>query len=223
MRLTGLMALVLVAASLLGAQTRPIETRAQVIARVHDYTHAIDLETVTDSHSCSATAIGPHALLTATHCELGTDEISIDSTDPVEIKGIARDKADHTIYYVDATFKTWATVNTTLPNQGDIVFLFGNPGKYEDYFRQGYIVHIADAQGFLAKPDDPSEITMDLNIWHGDSGSGVFNEYGELITVVSVGETLDDKSDNMTAKFATGLEIKFTPELLAKVQKLGTK
>src|SRR5713226_3523673 len=77
--------------------------------------HHIVQETLANRDSCSATAIGPHALLTATHCELGSDELQIDGLS-AHISKKLRDGNDHTIYiFSDTTFPTYLPVSERVP------------------------------------------------------------------------------------------------------------
>src|SRR5690348_5645490 len=128
----------LLAFCLLALPLRVSATSNPIYAFSHKTTHVIEETTIVGNALCSATAIGPHALLTATHCELGTDEVSVDDKDPVKIIGIVRDGMDHTIYTVDMTFADYTTVSFRSPEVGEDVYMFGNPKGIEDVFRKGY-------------------------------------------------------------------------------------
>ena len=198
----------LLPASLLGVAPRA------TIAQVSTYTHTIYESTITDSHKCSATAIGPHALLTAAHCELGVDDIAVDNPDhAIKIVRVVRDGADHTIYYLDTTFATFAPINTATPGIGDDVFMIAGPAEFTNVFRRGYVAKVV-----VDMFDNQVLLLYDLNGFHGDSGAGLFNDNGELTGVLTAGLVLDKTSekttDEMSAKFMTGLALRFTPAQL---------
>jgi S1-C subfamily serine protease len=58
--------------------------------------------------------------------------------------------------------------------QGQAVFMYGNPNNINDLLRRGYVVG-GDAERTL----------LDLNVSHGDSGAGVFNDKGEVVGVIT--------------------------------------
>ena len=190
------------------------------IKQVQTYTHTFYAETVLDAHKCSATAIGPHALLTATHCELGVDVVAVDDPETaIKILRIVRDGSDHTIYYLDTTFPVYAPINTTLPEAGDDVFMIGGPAAFTAVFRRGYVAKV-ETTGFFERQ---TIVLYDMNGFHGDSGAGIFNDSGELIGVLSAGITLVNGKapapDDMTAKFMTGLALQFTEGQLEDARK----
>lgn len=233
MRVTGVLAFVLVACSLF-VGLKPPETRTEVIARAHKYAHKIEEldENGSVSGQCSATAIGAHMLLTATHCAqqgAAEDYLVLDgygmSEDLVKVKGLWRDNADHTIYGTDRKFADYATVNTSAKIvPGQVVFYFGNPGKYENFFREGHVVQFY--RGYPETKDlpaQPSEIYLDINGFHGDSGAGIFNEQGELIAVMNYGNELDTSYDNITAKFMQADQPNFPQVLFKYADIIGEK
>lgn len=144
--------------------------------------HFIFQNSLSDAKGCSATAVGPHALLTATHCEVASDEISIDGLKGYHIVpgGIIRDGYDHSIYLLkDITFKEFATVRETRIEDGEKVFFWGNPQLYALQLRVGY------ARG-LVGVDGVSFRLFDFWCRGGDSGSGIFDFKGELVEVLSL-------------------------------------
>jgi hypothetical protein len=143
-------------------------------------------ETITGASMCSATAIGPHTLLTASHCENPTNDLKIQGLDDATIVKIIRDGNDHTIYYLTGvTFPTYSTVDIThVFTVGEDVFQFGFPGKWAKLYRRGYYMGNPDS-GDTAKTEPIAQF-FDFSVWHGDSGAGVFDTNGDLISVVSV-------------------------------------
>jgi len=146
-----------------------------------------ELEIVSEEASCTATAIGPHAILTATHCDK-SDRWIIRNGDNFAVAQIVEritDAADHSIFLLDGvTFVDLVKVNLNDPaDMAENVFTIGNPGNFKDYYQRGYI------QGFMpANPDKDiprDELLYSFPSFSGASGSGIFNENGELIDVIS--------------------------------------
>jgi len=156
-----------------------------VISTAHATTHKIEFRPVLGSSHCSATAIGPQTLLTASHCECPSDTIIIDLV-PHQILASVRDSFDHTLFMVDEKFTSWATLSNDEMQAGDDVFIFGNPSEFVDLFRKGYVSSYPDR--LYAGGAEANEIYLDFNGFPGDSGAGIFNASGELVGVVSFGK-----------------------------------
>ena len=61
------------------------------------------------------------------------------------------------------------------------MYILGNPGDLRDMFRHGLVA------GHKVFPDIGFDATLyDLNGYFGDSGSGIFNDQGQLVGVVSI-------------------------------------
>ena len=76
---------------------------------VHDQTHRLVMTFQDGKGSCSATAVGPHAILTAEHCLQAATSLSVDGR-LVAIKDVLLDRNDHAIVVVDETFTDYAAV-----------------------------------------------------------------------------------------------------------------
>jgi hypothetical protein len=178
-------------------------------------THIIFQEDLKTDRGCSATAIGPHALLTASHCELATDELTIDGRSGYTILKTLRDKNDHSIYLIPGiTFPQYAKVAPRAFNPGEFVFIWGNPindvgtqfiamlrqGKYTaSYLFKGRVVDVFD---FVAIS--------------GDSGAGIFTRDGDVVGVLSFsGETALPFSKKEFLG-AGAIKLNFSKEVLAK-------
>lgn len=200
----------LLASSVLSAQ------RTSTIRVAHRTTHEISEVTITGKSKCSATAIAPSAILTASHCEEPVDSIEIDGR-TVTIQALIRDHFDHTIYFVDATFEHYASFSDTPAVAGDNIFLFGNPGRLTDMFRRGSVAKLPDIHSnpFMADIKGPSVLATyyDFNGWFGDSGAAVFNEDGQIVGVVSMIEHQRDEKDfeGPELVFMLGFGLHFTP------------
>jgi hypothetical protein len=138
---------------------------------------------------CSATAIGPQAVLTATHCELPDETLYIENANPAEIVGRIRDGQDHTIYLLKgATFADYVLVDLKDPVEvSEDIFTFGNPGDWDDVYQRGYIASIQKDRSLAASLGDgyPDTILLDLQAFPGESGAGIFNAKGDVIAVLS--------------------------------------
>ncbi len=177
-------------------------------------------DTVLGGASCSATVIGPQAILTASHCELPDDELFIqghkgESGNPITIVAKIRDGNDHSIYLLkNIHFTDFAVLNQADPlTAGEDVFSWGNPGKWSDLFSKGYIAGIKVDHSFAALfgAGQPDEVLIDMPAWHGDSGAAVFNSKGEVIGVITgrVSQaTEDDKQDSISMTFSFKLGFK---------------
>lgn len=171
------------------------------VVEAHKASHQISQQVIFAGGSCTATAIGPQALLTATHCELPTDTLYVDDADAtVTIVGRIRDERDHTIYLLkNVHFTEYVEVSLNDPLEaGEDVFVWGNPGEWKDQLRKGYIT--GTLKGGLFSPT-PNTTQFDLNGYFGDSGAGVMNSDGKVIAVLSV--------VNMQGKPESGVAIKF--------------
>jgi hypothetical protein len=142
--------------------------------RVHAATMLLEF---TGGGTCSGTMIAPDVLLSAAHCFDDGSTLLVVGGMPVNVLSIQRDGADHAWVTLDTNFQHYVTVGET-PEQGDEIFIYGNPNAERDLLRRGYVVGTS-RQGYLY---------LDARISHGDSGAGVFNENGELVGVISGGD-----------------------------------
>lgn len=156
-------------------------------------THSSVQVTVFGGGHCSPTAIGRKAILTASHCELPTNEIRIDGHRAV-ITATIRDKFDHTVYILDGVeFQKWAKFAHRKPVLGEKVHIFGRPGGWPMVFRSGEVANVdteVDMYGLVSFP--------------GDSGSAIFNEDGEILDVLSFGTCQRVEGDEVPPICLTG-------------------
>lgn len=137
-----------------------------------------------DDSSCSATVVGPHAILSAAHCFDWPYHLTIYGQ-PVAVKSAMLDGNDHIILIVESvTFSRWVE-RGNLPKMGESVTILGNPGDMTQQFRHGYVA------GQMASPRGLADM-FDLRIWFGDSGAGIFDSHNDLVGVVSFIYTQDD-------------------------------
>lgn len=165
---------------------------------------------------CTGTAVGPHALMTALHCDRGQiDTISLDlSVSEYHILGYASDGRDHIIYLLDGpAFTKFVKVRPAKKiSNGDHVFFYGDPqGGYPSLRRDGTVVSdVLDG--------DWSEIDLAAGTHSfsfesipGDSGSAIYNDAGEIVGLVTYSRQYYD------LKYATGFELNFPQETLDAV------
>ncbi len=137
---------------------------------------------------CTATAIGPHALMTASHCnkdeKLTTIHLDIVFTD-FHIQKTLTDDRDHDIYLIDGpSLQNTVPYKVRAAKPGEHVHLYGN-GDGE------YPAHRED--GVQTPFNDPSEIDhqegvvqFSTEVIAGDSGSAVISdEDGSIVGVTS--------------------------------------
>lgn len=154
-------------------------------------------------------------MLTASHCETPTDDLEIqgvestDKNEDIQIVKIKRDGNDHSIYFLkNVTFKTYSNIVTEDSLKvGDDVFTYGNPGDFSDVMRKGYFASRASDKSLLGG-GDPDKLLFDLNVWHGDSGSGIFDKNGNLVAVLSGMVIQDDAHSRIQLAWAFSLVFK---------------
>lgn len=165
-----------------------------------------------DGSDCNSTAIGPHTLLTATHC-LSPDDttVYVDSrTNAVKVLQKEYDKKDHVIAILDDTFKRWTTISKTPVQLGDKVFIAGAPGDFNQLYRVG-------VYSGLSWLDRKTLMMMfQLPIFYGDSGSSIFNTKGEIITAITCNASLVGEHDYLG--FACAYPLSFTKQQLKEIR-----
>lgn len=161
---------------------------------------------------CTATAVGPHTLLTAEHCGVSSPgRVLLDGV-PADVESITLDGRDHALVRVSLTFKRWAGVGDA-PRRGDAVYLIGDPEGLRDVLRLGYYCGRADAHSPEASAKSETDL-YDIGAGHGDSGAAMFNARGRIIGVLTGGYT-------PTADFRLirVIPLAFTPEQWAQAAK----
>jgi V8-like Glu-specific endopeptidase len=114
------------------------------------------------------------------------------------------DEKDHVIIVLkDATFSSYKQIEQSDFAVGQSVRLWGWPGSStEMLYREGVcIAHGSDEDGDFYE--------FKIPVYPGDSGSGIVNAAGKVVSVVSLG----DKSANMIA-----FPMEFSPEQLKAIK-----
>lgn len=166
---------------------------------------AVTLQYQLEDGECSGTAVGPHTILTAAHCFTGNEkEITINGR-PTRIVDSATDGSDHLLLHVDATFELWAKVGPA-PHVGDVVCVNGNPGELQNMYRCGRVSgSVKDATLY------------DLAAYFGDSGAGIFDKEGRLVSTISALSSQNDFfGKGGQIQFAVSYPLAFTEEQWTK-------
>lgn len=162
---------------------------------------AVTLQYQLEDGECSGTAVGPHTILTAAHCFTGNEkEITINGR-PTRIVDSATDGSDHLLLRVDAAFERWAKVGP-VPQVGDVVCVNGNPGELQNMYRCGRVA--GEARGATL---------YDLAAYFGDSGAGIFDKEGRLVSTISALSSQNDFfGKGGQIQFAVSYPLAFTAE-----------
>lgn len=121
---------------------------------------------------CSGTKTGPAELKTAKHCIDGF-VLKLVNKAEVTVASIRYEGEDvAVITLTKPMFTHWAASGPT-PMQGDRIRYWGNPLGIPGVYREGVVVAVTD-----------KAIAVDLQVCHGDSGAGMFNDRGEMVGVV---------------------------------------
>jgi hypothetical protein len=130
---------------------------------------ALRLETT--QSVCSATAVAVDEIETAAHC-LAHPLVSIDGQMVAIVSSHATGPDRLRVKLAGIRFGTWAKLGKA--KAGDHVRWWGQPRGVPYVLRSGTVVAVYE-----------DGIAVDGTICPGDSGSGLFNDAGELIGVVS--------------------------------------
>src|SRR5271157_843586 len=125
-------------------------------ARKSTYQFSVDIY---GSETCSGTAVGKHAFLTASHCDDLVDDKfylkELKNKGALKVVDRISDKNDHTIYLVKQTFLNWVDINLDDKlEQGEDIFYIGNPGDDFALFRKGYVAGSKTDEGPFGVSDD---------------------------------------------------------------------
>lgn len=121
---------------------------------------------------CSGTAVAADAFDTAVHCTaLPLDKVNGRTERVVRSERISVDRVR--IWVSGAPFKSWAKLGAN-PDPGDRLRWWGQPQGIPFVYREGRVAMI-----------QPGGIVIDATICRGDSGSGLFDDAGKLVAVVS--------------------------------------
>lgn len=148
---------------------------------------------------CSGTAVGRDLVLTAAHCFADNRLLRINDREAYALK-IVRSGRDHALVRVTIQFQQWATVGVN-PRAGEAIRWIGNPAGLRSVYRFGYVVHVGSR-----------EILIQAPVFGGDSGSGIFNERGQLVGVVTGYRIWIDARNGMQFVMTMAIPMQLAPD-----------
>jgi V8-like Glu-specific endopeptidase len=162
-----------------------------------------------DDGTCSGTAVAASVILSAGHC-FETDEeenewgwkipaptsMLVDGY-KVNILAVVKDDNDHALVKVDFVFHRWEKLSKP-PAVGTHVHYWGNPGGSNNVYREGYVTSFHH-----------STMMLDVKGFFGDSGAGIFDEYGNVVGVISYISV--HEHDGMAFTLMGAKPLEFTP------------
>ena len=170
--------------------------------------------------TCTGTAIGYNAILTAAHCdeEHNATYVRFDlDTQRHKLLDSAIDGRDHIILlFSGSSFINIEPAVLGTANIGDTITIYGNAGgTYPAEPRYGKVTNC----------DDPSDVDAyaeqacySFPVIPGDSGSAVFNVKGEIVGLVTYQWRDDD--DNISG---VGFGLDFTPSIMENARDFRPK
>lgn len=152
---------------------------------------------------CSSTAIGPHAFLTAEHCDERHEakQVSFDlATEKHNLVVVTSDNRDHVIYLVDGTaFSNVVDVDQVPARIGEDAVLYGDgDGMYPPLPKFGTVANCYDPSDIDAAS---GIICFSTTIIPGDSGAAVYNSKGGILGLLTYGAP-DDTSVGFALNFS---------------------
>ncbi len=193
------------------------QTTFSLVSR--DTTIPADSKTAIRDKGCGATAVADNVVLTATHCLANKGDamnvVNLDYEHAVYIKVRVDDGDDNSLLLTNGRFPHHTKISTRPINRGDEIFIFGNPGELRNMYRKGEIMGMCPDANPMVSP----WILADMNIGKGDSGSAIFNNYGEVIGTVSEVDLADPTATvpYKTVKYMAWHPFNFTKEQLKAV------
>lgn len=165
---------------------------------------------------CGATAVAPNILLTASHC-LAADSTTV----PVggELRTILErvdDGKDHALIRVDGShFPAIARVRVARPRYAENLHVHGGPRSYTGrMFRRGYVM---GQDEYKTAAWGVPYYVLDMLIFFGDSGSGVFDDNGLLVCSMSAID-IDVGDQESRIQTAACLGFSFTTQQLVDIK-----
>jgi len=154
---------------------------------------------------CSATAVGPHLILSAEHCFKGDRLVTING-EPAYALRLVKDGNDHVLVRVSKRFKTWARMGSN-PEPGTHVQMWGNALGLSFAYREAYVSVYKDEDILYAGSDTAP----------GDSGSGLFAPDGSVVGVVTGTKSVVFKNGSAFTLLWT-MRLKFSADQLREIR-----
>ena len=133
--------------------------------------------------SCSAVMVAPERAITAAHClNMTAPVLTIDGYEYAVTEGYAASPRDVAILIVPGAPCPCARIADTPLEAGDPVAAVGYP------FGMALVVTYGEMQARVVLPEDGQEYLVVTSLGApGNSGGGIFNQYGELVGITSKG------------------------------------
>lgn len=181
----------------------------------HDAAHWIVMddgkksaESLLEQAGCTATAVGPHTLVSAHHCWIEGAKLYLDGDKTPHTVSAMFDSRDTMLLIVpDVTFTHLDSFSPRnyAPVQGEVIHFYGNPAGVVDQYRIGYVTgHDKDTDDGVA-PGQAFWIAA-APVVGGDSGSLILDSKGQVLGVLTYGI--------FQGKFFGFFSPTFTPEQL---------
>lgn len=154
---------------------------------------------------CGGVAVGDHTILTAEHCIDG-EPFTVEGQ---VTRGIVLDGRDHALIQVEKPLKARPAKLAPLPKLLDKVVEVGMPRGYGPLAREGTY------SGTVKAPDGSAWHVFSIRVAPGDSGSGIYDSKGRIITLVSIGFMGNQMSPDA---MAAGQALGFTKEQWSKAE-----
>jgi|GEM_PF-1706543 len=160
---------------------------------------------------CTATAVGPHSILTAEHCLKNGDatQLTIDYTLETHfILAVAGDGRDHVLLLIDGSpFRNIEPINSGTAQLHDVLTIYGDGGAlYPPVPKYGRAVNCLDPSDI---DEDAGILCTTLPVIGGDSGSAIYNSKGEIVGLVTYA-VAEAPYTNI------GFSLNFTPKEIAQ-------
>ena len=136
---------------------------------------------------CGGVWVDKHKLLTAGHCARDLDAAYVlrSNEDKITLGLVLRSDADHDLALLyapgPAGYKI-APIALASPRVGDDVFLMGHPGGLEFTYYRAWVAGLREVFDI---PLTGPWLQVEAPVWRGHSGSGAFDQYGQLIGIGS--------------------------------------
>jgi hypothetical protein len=182
---------------------------------------------IKDAGLCTATAVGPHAILTAVHCnDKDLTEVEMDlSMRKYHILSKTLDGRDHVIYIVDGP--EFHDIITLHPGDApaqlfEHTYIYGcGGGVYPPEYKEGFKSLVVKDVSEIDKADGLNYYT--IPVIPGDSGAAVYGSDGRVIAVVTyqfnrpIDNNWDNDSKSNTLQLSASFDIDFTEAQLAAI------
>jgi len=168
--------------------------------------------------------VGPGKVVTNLHVVRGADRAEIKLLDgkgkiyPVRRALAVDEEGDLALLEIEMPLDRVrsAEIATTLPDEGEPIFVIGNPLKLEGSVSDGIVSAVREV------PNVGRIIQITAPISHGNSGSPVFNQRGQVLGVVTI-KVSNGQNINLAIAFARINELKtFEPKALSELTPKAT-